>query len=834
MLVRDDAAWDRIIQFGLDYYPFSGRILTTQFVLGLNSLLGVSYRVAFIALQYSLMFLLGVSFFYFLRSMKFNLSWSTAGVMMLLASYPVLCAFHDPVYTREDFWEYLALVLCFWGIVRQRLILSALALTLGMVAREATVVFWPVFALGVWQNEETSRTRKWLTLGLPVVLFGLYALNFHHLPEGGRLDHFSKNFLSPERTSDSLYSLLVSFGVLWLTTVLGLARETRILFRYPHSRLMVIGALTMIPVSTFMALNFGLARETRLFFPPFVFMIPISLWYIAGRTRLLARVFSMGYGIPGAVSMVLSLGVGIALANLLFPTFELRGWPEFARAYLGVHLGLAFWLAGAVGFVQIRRRYETIQPEGDAISVKTEAPSSVLRASRSDVRPLPGATLSNDMTPIAKRMLDLAALFAFALILRLLYLGLGLAEHSLFDLVMICPDSRGYVATAQMLLEGGSSAERFMFIVGPGYPVVLALLRGLFGQSLWWPTLLNVTAGAAAPCVVYLIASALLRRRSIALLAGTFVAISLTGLTVSTLLLTDQLFFVVHGLSLFLFVRGLQTRSYAWFIGAGLLGGTSLLIRSIALFWPAALILMLALGFGFRRLVNERRLIWGTCITAAMIGLVALGWSARNLAHHDVFAFSSNGPRSARIYLAARAVSMGRGGVTELEVREEFAAVDRDTFGDRAPSIAEEYYHDLDQIRKLAGQHPGWFLQAYFATVWENMTVYNHLPRLQIPALRPVFDWIGHHQEHWLNALLQVLALLGVVLLATSKRRLAAVVLGATYAYFSLIIGFSFWQGSRLHYPAEMASSILLAFVFVTFFQSLRRSLKKSRRGDVG
>lgn len=177
---------------------------------------------------------------------------------------------------------------------------------------------------------------------------------------------------------------------------------------------------------------------------------------------------------------------------------------------------------------------------------------------------------------------------------------------------------------------------------------------------------------------------------------------------------------------------------------------------------------------------------------------------------------------------------MGRGDVTELEVREEFAAVDRDTFGDRAPSIAEGYYHDLDQVRKLAGQHPGWFLQAYFATVYENMTVYNHLPRLQIPALRPVFDWIGHHQEQWLNALLQVLALLGVVLLATSKRRLAAAALGVTYVYFSLIIGFSFWQGSRLHYPAEMASSILLAFVFVTSYHRLRRLETRERMSDDG
>ena len=44
---------------------------------------------------------------------------------------------------------------------------------------------------------------------------------------------------------------------------------------------------------------------------------------------------------------------------------------------------------------------------------------------------------------------------------------------------------------------------------------------------------------------------------------------------------------------------------------------------------------------------------------------------------------------------------------------------------------------------------------------------------------------------------------------------LAWIVLGATFAAFTLLIGFSFWQGSRLHFPAEMAWSFLLAYLLV-------------------
>jgi len=51
--------------------------------------------------------------------------------------------------------------------------------------------------------------------------------------------------------------------------------------------------------------------------------------------------------------------------------------------------------------------------------------------------------------------------------------------------------------------------------------------------------------------------------------------------------------------------------------------------------------------------------------------------------------------------------------------------------------------------------------------------------------------------------------------LAAQQQWEGLLVLGSTYGFFTWTTGFSFWQGSRLHFPAEMAWSILLSYFLV-------------------
>ena len=86
--------------------------------------------------------------------------------------------------------------------------------------------------------------------------------------------------------------------------------------------------------------------------------------------------------------------------------------------------------------------------------------------------------------------------------------------------------------------------------------------------------------------------------------------------------------------------------------------------------------------------------------------------------------------------------------------------------------------------------------------------------------------------EKWLGYLIVGTSLVGLGLLIFRRQYFAALLLGSAYTYFTFIAGFSFSQGSRLHYPAEMAWSPLVAYTLVIAVQILTRRLEPVHPSD--
>ncbi len=159
-----------------------------------------------------------------------------------------------------------------------------------------------------------------------------------------RFTNFAKNFLNPVWASNTFYSLLASFGAIWL--VAGLARADRLAGQFDERAIAICrwGAIYSVPTTIALVLTMGLARETRLFFPPFVFLIPLSLWFLRYYGEKLIRFNLAGAGIPSVFVVSLAMIEGIHLSRLLFPSFDFRAWTEFSQVYLGIHFGLAMAL----------------------------------------------------------------------------------------------------------------------------------------------------------------------------------------------------------------------------------------------------------------------------------------------------------------------------------------------------------------------------------------------------------------------------------------------------------------------------------------------------------
>lgn len=426
------------------------------------------------------------------------------------------------------------------------------------------------------------------------------------------------------------------------------------------------------------------------------------------------------------------------------------------------------------------------------------------------------------MTHRRALFLHLWLLWITAAILRLGYFILALQHLGMEKLWQTCPDTHTYTAIAQHLLSENARGVGALFKYGPGYGLILAGLQKMFGPAPLYAYLFNIFIGSLAPVSVYLIAYHLTRSRAVALISGLISAVSTTSIALSCNVLSDQPFFTIHAVSLLCFILGFSSRKKRWFILAGLLAGFAAYIRGIGQFWPIIFILVpivLPLRYEPKRggplpskFSSRLSMIKRSSLTAGVMLVLILAWSARNYFVHDVFVFGSNGVNTARAYLLAKAVANHTDDADVLEIRRRWSEEDAEYFGVRTPTFAESYRRNRDQCLQICSTHPGWVFGAFWETVWGNMRGGNYIAKHQVPVFQHLWWRLIFLNRSWLAPLIVLVALLGLVFLYVDRRHLAWVLLGATYVYFTFITGFSFWQGSRLHYTAEMAWAILVAY----------------------
>jgi 4-amino-4-deoxy-L-arabinose transferase-like glycosyltransferase len=413
----------------------------------------------------------------------------------------------------------------------------------------------------------------------------------------------------------------------------------------------------------------------------------------------------------------------------------------------------------------------------------------------------------------------LIGLFVLAVILRSIYLKLA-SDFLGFDKLSTSPeDASFYLMVSNHFFTYQKLGAYGMLRAGPGFALTLAAIRLIFGTNLIWPILFNIVLGGLAPVVVYLLALRLLSSRAVALIAGLFSAVSMTSITLSCHILTDQPFFTLYATVLLLFVLGYQTGRIRWYVLAGLIAGYAAYIRPMGQICPYVL-LFLALVLP-RRNQNQTRLqfIRKAAITG-LVGLVmVLGWSARNYALYNLFVFGTNGIQTVRSCLVAQvAADTRREGKRLVEYRHKWEEED----GDRSGDFAVAYKKAKDRIIHEFEIHPRMMLSDYFLNVRVNMTAETGYARVEIPQIKGVWTHFILWMRNWLGYVLIGLTLLGLAVMIRNRAYAAAWILGVTYFSFSIVVGVSIWQGSRLHYPAEMAWTILIAYLLVQMATGVR------------
>ena len=131
------------------------------------------------------------------------------------------------------------------------------------------------------------------------------------------------------------------------------------------------GLIWSLPINTAAVLLFAFARETRLLFPPFVFLIPLALEALR-RLHDHAVFTSVKSWRPmlAMAAVVVAVYVGIEVTPYLLGPHDYGGpAPLFRYLVAGIHLGLAVSLLGylaAVGW----RQLITAVPEPQSTAAK--------------------------------------------------------------------------------------------------------------------------------------------------------------------------------------------------------------------------------------------------------------------------------------------------------------------------------------------------------------------------------------------------------------------------------------------------------------------------------
>lgn len=352
--------WESRVITHQTHPAFRVRPVTTGLVAELHRVLGWPYKTAFFALQFLLMLVCGPVFYHFLRRFGFADGYAMGGMIIFYFSLPVFMAHFDPVYTWDDFWVYLMIPLSFLCMSRKYFIMAALALAWAMLARETSVIFVPIWFLFARDVDNGRLARPIVYTLLALILVGCIRVLLSGPTAQGEF-RLGYNFAYPMRISDTVFSLLVSLGALWPVGIYQICSKSPSPFRFLS--LFRWGAATTGIGFVVVTLLFALARETRLFFPPFVFFIPLALLFIrdhAETARTLWRRVTYGPAMAGVIGLS---AVSVVVTMAAFPVFDFRTWHDGNRLFFSLHLTAA-GLAGIVHWYHRRRSRGMIMPAG--------------------------------------------------------------------------------------------------------------------------------------------------------------------------------------------------------------------------------------------------------------------------------------------------------------------------------------------------------------------------------------------------------------------------------------------------------------------------------------
>lgn len=430
---------------------------------------------------------------------------------------------------------------------------------------------------------------------------------------------------------------------------------------------------------------------------------------------------------------------------------------------------------------------------------------------------------------------DLWLIFAAGLATRLVFFSFSVSQVGADNIWTLTPDTQNYLKIALDFLNGTNLAKEHLFMFGPGFGAFLALLIAFLGQNGALIVFLQILLSSASSVMIYILARELTLSRSVGIFAASLFVILPTSISLSCIILSETLFMFLLLLGSILYLRGLRTKSWKPFVFSGLLFSLAVLVRAVGQFIPLVL-LLISVPYVLSRSSTsrwkysmDRRLLGWVLVCVTIIGVTEGSWMLRNQSQHGIFALTSGSSGGIANVVAYAVERMG--GPPFREVRSGWHTQYFADHGIDSATVESFHAADMHYAPPVIKEHPWAVMGAYLSLTWENVTAINYLNRLLLPESQGgVFRFEHFISNNHVTRLEFWLAIAGLLILLIRRQFKPAMFLGLMFVYFALIIGFTRWQGSRLFFPAEMASLILVAISLTSLGQLAGKAFKIRQR----
>ncbi len=337
--------WTKRLELHRDWAPFKIRPLTTNILTFCYDNFQIPYKNSFFALHYILHLLMILIFYKYLRVLNFNHHYSLIGISLFGFSVPIILAHFAPIYTWSDFWMYLFIPFGYIYLFKKKYLLSAFLLSVSLLARETTLIFIFIWSV-IFLSEKGRNYFKLIKYLLFIaIIFFVSRIIFSGTETGwveNRLNCFYFNFDHYQRIIDTAFSVIISFGFMWFTGIYQIFQKNRYDIKYYN--MLRWGGLFTIIFFTFSTGTMTLARETRLLFPPFMFMIPLTLIFFKDRLPVVKRIFrEKKLILLNLISIIIFIGISSLITLSFFHSFEFRAWKDGNQIFLIINLSILFY-----------------------------------------------------------------------------------------------------------------------------------------------------------------------------------------------------------------------------------------------------------------------------------------------------------------------------------------------------------------------------------------------------------------------------------------------------------------------------------------------------------